>query len=135
MGYFFYTKSIVLLVLDNRKVLRQLIFEKIVTIKIKSFSFLAFLVVVSFISCKKDSSETPNVLTGNYKFIKLVASAVSAISYTEDGMVSKAVPIRNMSLKIIPAALPLTAEASGPQDFPTRLIQQQERIFMKMTNG
>ena len=77
----------------------NLLLFKTVTMKLKLLSFLSFVAIVFFTSCKKDSNETPNTITGNYKFIKLVASAISAISYTEAGILYKSVTYSEYTTK------------------------------------
>lgn len=67
--------------------------------KLKLFSSLLVFAAVFFASCKKDSSETSSPITGNYKFIKLVASTVSAVSYTEAGVLYKAITYSEYTTK------------------------------------
>jgi hypothetical protein len=67
--------------------------------KLKSLSFLSLIVIVLLTSCKKDSNETSSPITGNYKFIKLIVSAISAMSYTEEGILYKSVTYSEYTTK------------------------------------
>lgn len=67
--------------------------------KLKLATFLFFFSVILFTSCKKDSNETPNVITGSYKFIHLSASTVSAVSYMEAGTLQRAVTYSEYTTK------------------------------------
>lgn len=59
--------------------------------KMRPLSFLAFAAMLFIISCKKDSNETFKPLSGNYKFINLVANTISTMSYTEAGTLYKTI--------------------------------------------
>ena len=67
--------------------------------KLKLLSFLSFAAMLFFTSCKKDSNETFKPISGNYKFIELVASTVSAMSYTEAGILYKSVTYSEYTTK------------------------------------
>jgi len=77
----------------------QPIILKTVTMKLKPLSFLSLAVIVLFTSCKKDSNETSSPIAGNYKFIKLIVSAISTMSYTEEAILYKSVTYSEYTTK------------------------------------
>lgn len=67
--------------------------------KMKLPSLLLFTVIAFFTSCKKDSNEAASPISGNYKFVELTASAISTISYAEEGTFYKSVTYTEYTTK------------------------------------
>ena len=65
----------------------------------KPLFFLSLPAMLFFSSCKKDSNETARPISGYYKFIKLVENTISAISYTEAGILYKSVTYSEYTTK------------------------------------
>lgn len=67
-------------------------------------SFLVLLLITAtgcFISCKKDSSDTPNnqSIVGNYKFVSLTASTISTQIVSDGVTEDKSVTYSNYTTK------------------------------------